>query len=105
MVDSVRRFIGVVPQDTTMFNETLMYNLKYANPDVSDEEVYAACQAARSTAFMSFPDKYETKVGGRGVRLKTEYIQPDSIAIVTTKNGSSARCLTLKTPSFALRAC
>lgn len=69
-IDSVRRFIGVVPQDTVLFNETLMYNLKYANPDASDEEVFDACRAAAiHDRIMSFPDGYLTKVGERGLRL------------------------------------
>lgn len=69
-IDSVRRHIGVVPQDTVLFNETLMYNLKYANPDASDEQVYEACRAASiHDKIMAFPDRYETKVGDRGLRL------------------------------------
>ncbi|KAL2262022.1 hypothetical protein VTK26DRAFT_2723 [Humicola hyalothermophila] len=69
-IDSVRRFIGVVPQDTMLFNETLMYNLKYANPNATDEDVYDACRAAAiHDRIMSFPDGYLTKVGERGLRL------------------------------------
>jgi ABC-type transport system involved in Fe-S cluster assembly fused permease/ATPase subunit len=69
-IDSVRRFIGVVPQDTILFNETLMYNLKYANPEASDEDVFDACRAAAiHDRIMSFPDGYNTKVGERGLRL------------------------------------
>lgn len=45
-IDSLRRHIGVVPQDTVLFNETLMYNLRYANPSATDEDVHAACRAA-----------------------------------------------------------
>ena len=45
-IDSVRSHIGVVPQDTVLFNETLMYNLKYANPEATDEQVHEACRAA-----------------------------------------------------------
>ncbi|KAJ9136758.1 Heavy metal tolerance protein [Pleurostoma richardsiae] len=69
-IDSVRRHIGVVPQDTILFNETVMYNLKYANPSASDEEVYEACRAASiHDRIMSFRDGYFTKVGERGLRL------------------------------------
>ncbi|KAL2126807.1 hypothetical protein VTI74DRAFT_196 [Chaetomium olivicolor] len=69
-IDSVRRFIGVVPQDTILFNETLLYNLKYANPSATDEEVFDACRAAAiHDRIMSFPDGYLTKVGERGLRL------------------------------------
>lgn len=69
-IDSVRRAIGVVPQETILFNETIMYNLKYANQSCTDEEVYEACRAASiHDRIMSFPDQYETKVGERGMRL------------------------------------
>ena len=69
-IDSVRRHIGVVPQDTALFNESLMYNLKYGNPSVSDEEVYEACRAASiHDRILSFQDGYDTKVGERGLRL------------------------------------
>ncbi|CAG7964017.1 unnamed protein product [Penicillium nalgiovense] len=69
-IDSVRRHIGIVPQDTVLFNETLMYNLKYANQDATDEEVYDACRAASvHDKIMAFPDGYQTNVGDRGLRL------------------------------------
>lgn len=68
--DSVRRAIGVVPQETILFNESIMYNLKYANQQCTEEEVYEACRAASiHDRIMSFPDRYETKVGERGMRL------------------------------------
>lgn len=69
-IDSVRRYIGVVPQDTILFNETLMYNLQYANPEATEEDVHEACRAAAiHDRIMSFPDGYNTKVGERGLRL------------------------------------
>jgi ATP-binding cassette, subfamily B, vacuolar membrane transporter HMT1/ACLQ len=69
-IDSLRRHIGVVPQDTVLFNETLMYNLKYANPDATNEQVYDACRAASiHDKILTFPDAYETRVGDRGLRL------------------------------------
>jgi len=69
-IESLRRHIGVVPQDTILFNESIMYNLKYANPQASNEQVYEACRAASiHDKIMSFPDGYETKVGERGLRL------------------------------------
>jgi ATP-binding cassette, subfamily B, vacuolar membrane transporter HMT1/ACLQ len=86
-IDSVRRFIGVVPQDTMLFNETLMYNLKYANPGVSDDEVFAACRAASiHDRIMSFPDQYNTMVGDRGVRLSGGERQRVAIARTMLKN-------------------
>ncbi|KAI5864620.1 hypothetical protein GGS23DRAFT_595339 [Durotheca rogersii] len=69
-IDSVRRYIGVVPQDTVLFNDTLMYNLKYANQSATEADIIAACQAASiHDRIMSFPDGYDTKVGERGLRL------------------------------------
>ncbi|KAL2024486.1 hypothetical protein VTK56DRAFT_8297 [Thermocarpiscus australiensis] len=86
-IDSVRRFIGVVPQDTILFNETLMYNLKYANPNATDEDVYDACRAAAiHDRIMSFPDGYRTKVGERGLRLSGGEKQRVAIARTILKN-------------------
>lgn len=69
-VASLRSHLGVVPQDTILFNDTLLYNLLYARPDATMEEVYAACRAASiHDRILSFPDGYETKVGERGLRL------------------------------------
>lgn len=86
-IESVRRFIGVVPQDTMLFNETLMYNLKYANPDATDEDVYDACRAAAiHDRIMSFPDGYLTKVGERGLRLSGGEKQRVAIARTILKN-------------------
>ncbi|KFA67385.1 hypothetical protein S40285_00163 [Stachybotrys chlorohalonatus IBT 40285] len=86
-INSVRRHIGVVPQDTTLFNESLMYNLKYANPDASDEEVYAACRAASiHERILSFPDQYNTQVGERGLRLSGGEKQRVAIARTILKD-------------------
>lgn len=69
-LDSLRRSIGVVPQDTVLFNATIMYNLLYANPRASQADVYDACKAANiHERIMNFPDQYETKVGERGLKL------------------------------------
>ncbi|KAJ6781906.1 hypothetical protein PWT90_10905 [Aphanocladium album] len=86
-ISSVRRHIGVVPQDTTLFNETLMYNLKYANPNATEEEVYAACKAASiHDRILSFPDQYETQVGERGLRLSGGEKQRVAIARTILKD-------------------
>ncbi|KAK6207504.1 ABC transporter [Colletotrichum tabaci] len=86
-IDSVRRFIGVVPQDTTMFNDTLMYNLRYANQAATDEEVFEACRAASiHDRIMSFPDQYNTKVGERGLKLSGGERQRVAIARTILKN-------------------
>ncbi|KAJ5642543.1 ABC transporterintegral membrane type 1 [Penicillium lividum] len=69
-IDSLRRQIGVVPQDTVLFNETVMYNLKYANQEATDEDVYEACRAASiHDIILGFPDGYATWVGERGLCL------------------------------------
>ncbi|KAL1963689.1 hypothetical protein VTN77DRAFT_7893 [Rasamsonia byssochlamydoides] len=86
-IDSLRRHIGVVPQDTVLFNETLMYNLKYANPNATDEEVYEACRAASiHDRILGFPDGYQTKVGERGLRLSGGEKQRVAIARTILKN-------------------
>jgi len=86
-IDSVRSHIGVVPQDTVLFNESLMYNLRYANPEATDEQVYEACRAASiHDKIMTFPDKYETKVGERGLRLSGGEKQRVAIARTILKN-------------------
>jgi ABC-type transport system involved in Fe-S cluster assembly fused permease/ATPase subunit len=86
-IDSFRRHIGVVPQDTVLFNESLMYNLKYANPAVSDEEVYEACRAASiHDKILGFPDGYATKVGERGLRLSGGEKQRVAIARTILKD-------------------
>ncbi|RDW94696.1 putative heavy metal tolerance protein [Coleophoma crateriformis] len=86
-IDSLRRHIGVVPQDTILFNETLMYNLRYANQDATDEDIYAACRAASiHDKIMAFPDGYDTKVGERGLRLSGGEKQRVAIARTIIKN-------------------
>lgn len=86
-IDSLRRHIGVVPQDTVLFNETIMYNLKYANPNATDEEVYEACRAASiHDRILGFPDGYQTKVGERGLRLSGGEKQRVAIARTILKN-------------------
>ena len=86
-IDSVRRFIGVVPQDTILFNESIMYNLRYANQHATDEDIFAACQAASiHERIMSFPDGYNTKVGERGLRLSGGEKQRVAIARTLLKN-------------------
>lgn len=86
-IDSVRRQIGVVPQDTTLFNESLMYNLKYANPSATEEDVFAACRAASiHDRIMSFPDQYNTQVGERGLRLSGGEKQRVAIARTILKD-------------------
>lgn len=86
-IDSLRQYIGVVPQDCNMFNESIMYNLRYANQDATDEDIYEACRAASiHDRIMAFPDGYMTKVGERGVRLSGGERQRVAIARTILKN-------------------
>ncbi|KAL8946915.1 MAG: hypothetical protein Q9222_006750 [Ikaeria aurantiellina] len=86
-IDSLRRHIGVVPQDTILFNESLMYNLKYANPSATDEEVFAACRAASiHEKILGFPDGYEARVGERGLKLSGGEKQRVAIARTIIKD-------------------
>ncbi len=67
---SLRAAIGVVPQDTVLFNDTIFYNIKYGRPDASDDEVIAAAKMAQIDEFVqTLPDKYNTMVGERGLKL------------------------------------
>ena len=69
-VDSLRRSIGVVPQDTPLFNETVEYNIRYGDINATKEQVIAAAQRARIHDIIEkFPDGYETKVGERGLMI------------------------------------
>lgn len=69
-VDSLRRSIGVVPQDTPLFNETVEYNIRYGDINATQEQVIAAAQRARiHDIIQKFPDGYDTKVGERGLMI------------------------------------
>ncbi len=86
-IDSLRRHIGVVPQDTVLFNETLMYNLKYASPSATDEQVYEACRAASiHEKILGFPDGYNARVGERGLKLSGGEKQRVAIARTILKD-------------------
>ena len=86
-IDSLRSHIGVVPQDTILFNETLMYNLRYANQAATDEDIFNACRAASiHDKILAFPDGYNTKVGERGLRLSGGEKQRVAIARTIIKN-------------------
>jgi ATP-binding cassette subfamily B protein len=68
--DSVRAAIGIVPQDTVLFNDDIRYNIRYGRPSASDGEVEAAAKAAHIHAFIeSLPDGYGSAVGERGLKL------------------------------------
>jgi ATP-binding cassette subfamily B protein len=68
--DSLRAAIGIVPQDTVLFNESLQYNLAYARPEATQEEIISAAQLAQLHDFVqSLPEGYDTIVGERGLKL------------------------------------
>lgn len=84
---SLRSAIGIVPQDTTLFNDTLLYNLQYGRPDASREEIEAAVRAAHLDSFIaSLPAGYETRVGERGLKLSGGEKQRVAIARALLKN-------------------
>ena len=67
---SLRAAIGVVPQDTVLFNDTIFYNIQYGRPDATDDEVIAAAKMAQIDDFVrALPDGYHTMVGERGLKL------------------------------------
>ena len=67
---SVRAAIGIVPQDTVLFNDTIRYNIRYGRPDASDDEVEEAARLAHIDGFIAgLPDGYDTMVGERGLKL------------------------------------
>ena len=67
---SLRATVGIVPQDTVLFNESIYYNIAYGRPEASYEEVFQAAKSAHIHDFIeSLPEKYKTKVGERGLKL------------------------------------
>ena len=84
---SLRAAIGIVPQDTVLFNDTLGYNIRYGHPDASDEQLNAAIRAARLDAFIGkLPQGLETTVGERGLKLSGGEKQRVAIARALLKN-------------------
>jgi ATP-binding cassette subfamily B protein len=67
---SLRAALGVVPQDTVLFNDTILYNIRYGRPDATDEEVREAARLAQIDSFIrALPQGYSTMVGERGLKL------------------------------------
>ena len=84
---SLRAAIGIVPQDTVLFNDTIRYNIGYARPGATEEEIVAAARAARLDAFVaSLPAGYDTMVGERGLKLSGGEKQRVAIARALLKN-------------------
>ncbi len=84
---SLRSAIGIVPQDTVLFNDTIFYNIQYGRPDASTEEVLAAARQAQLHEFIeSLPEKYQTHVGERGLKLSGGEKQRVAIARALLKN-------------------
>ena len=85
--DSLRSAIAIVPQDTVLFNDNILYNIRYGRPSASDEEVFAAARAAHIHDFIvSLPDGYQTEVGERGLKLSGGEKQRVAIARALLKN-------------------
>ncbi|TSE33944.1 ABCB family ABC transporter ATP-binding protein/permease [Tepidimonas taiwanensis] len=84
---SLRRAIGIVPQDTVLFNDTIEYNIRYGRPSASDEEVREAARAAHILDFIErLPQGWQTVVGERGLKLSGGEKQRVAIARTLLKN-------------------
>lgn len=85
--DSLHGAIGVVPQDTVLFNDTILYNIAYGRPEATREEIEAAARAAKIHDFIAgLPEGYETTVGERGLKLSGGEKQRVGIARTLLKN-------------------
>ncbi len=86
---SLRAAIGIVPQDTVLFNDSIIYNISYGRPDASEDEIFRAAQTAHIHDFiLSLPEGYETTVGERGLKLSGGEKQRIAIARTVLKNPS-----------------
>jgi ATP-binding cassette subfamily B protein len=85
--ESLRTAIGTVPQDISLFHRSLLENIRYGRPEASDDEVYAAADAAHCSEFIeAMPHGYNTLVGDRGLRLSGGQRQRIAIARAFLKN-------------------
>ena len=84
--DSLRAAIGIVPQDTVLFNDTIAYNIRYGRWDASDEDIQEAARMAQVASFIeALPDGYATQVGERGLKLSGGEKQRVAIARTIVK--------------------
>ena len=85
--DSLRQAIGVVPQDTVLFNDTIRYNIAYGRPGATEDEIVEAAKLAQVHDFvLRMPDGYDTMVGERGLKLSGGEKQRVAIARTILKN-------------------
>jgi ATP-binding cassette subfamily B protein len=85
--ESLRQAIGIVPQDTVLFNDTIYFNIAYGRPEATREEVHAAARAAHiHDSIVGLPDGYDTQVGERGLKLSGGEKQRVAIARTVLKN-------------------
>ena len=84
---SVRSAVGIVPQDTCLFNDTILYNISYGNKNATRAQVEAAAEAAQIKKFIeSLPEQWDTVVGERGLKLSGGEKQRVAIARCLLKN-------------------
>jgi len=84
---SLRAALGIVPQDTVLFNDTIYHNIAYGQPDATEQAVYSSADSAHIHDFIeSLPKKYETIVGERGLKLSGGEKQRVAIARTILKN-------------------
>jgi ATP-binding cassette subfamily B protein len=85
--DSLRRAIGIVPQDTVLFNDSIRFNIAYGRPDASQDEIESAARAAHVHDFIAgLPAGYDSPVGERGLKLSGGEKQRIAIARTILKN-------------------
>jgi ABC-type transport system involved in Fe-S cluster assembly fused permease/ATPase subunit len=84
--ESLRAVIGMVPQDTVLFNDTIAYNIRYGRPSATEDEIQAAAETAQIAGFIAaLPQKYQSEVGERGLKLSGGEKQRVAIARTVLK--------------------
>lgn len=86
-LQSLRKYIAIVPQEVSLFNDTVKNNIRYGNPKATEEEIIIATKAAHAHRFIQkFPKKYKQLVGERGIKLSTGQKQRVAIARALLRN-------------------